>query len=274
MISVIIPASNEAALIGRCLRSVFADPAPDGAEVIVVANGCRDDTVKKARAMTGDAEKAGWGLTVLDLPEGGKPGALNAGDGAARHGARVYLDADIVVDPGLMAQLAKVLVTDAPLYASGQMRIAPAHSIATKAYARIYRQVPFMTKGVPGAGLFGVSAAGRARWGAFPQIISDDTYARLQFSSSERTAVAAGYDWPLVEGFGNLVRVRRRQNDGVAEIAELYPALMKNDEKPQLTLAQKSTLFLRDPLGFMVYAGVALATRLPTRGGDVWRRGR
>ena len=38
------------------------------------------DPAARARARCSDAEAAGWRLEVLDLPEGGKPGALIAGD--------------------------------------------------------------------------------------------------------------------------------------------------------------------------------------------------
>ncbi len=47
MLSVILPASNEEAWIGPCLSALLAsDPVPGGAEVIVVANGCRDATAE------------------------------------------------------------------------------------------------------------------------------------------------------------------------------------------------------------------------------------
>lgn len=68
------------------------------------------------------------------------------------------------------------------------------------------------------------------------------------------------------------MRVRRRQNRGVTEIRQRYPALMANDETPPLGLGGKLRLALGDPAGFAVYAGVALATRLG--GDDGWSRGR
>ena len=84
MLSVIIPASNEEGYIGACLAALIAsDPVPGGAEVVVVANGCRDATAARARDWQERAAAAGWRLTVLELAAGGKPGALNAGDAAA-----------------------------------------------------------------------------------------------------------------------------------------------------------------------------------------------
>ncbi|MGX9352170.1 glycosyltransferase [Shimia sp. W99] len=274
MISIIIPANNEGAHIGACLEAVFASDGPARAQVIVVANGCNDETVTMAQAFLDAADARGWQLEVLDLPAMGKMGALNAGDAAAAYGMRAYLDADVLVDQALFGQIARALDTDAPRYASGRLRLAKARTWATRAYARIYTRVPFVTHGVPGAGLFAVNAAGRRRWDNFPAIISDDTFVRLSFAPGERIGVAAGYDWPLVEGFGNLVRVRRRQNAGVAEIESDHPALLKNDDKPSLGLRGLLGLALTDPFGFAVYAGVALIVKLTPGKGAGWERGR
>ncbi|MEC3861295.1 glycosyltransferase [Mesobacterium sp. TK19101] len=275
-LSVILPASNEAALIGGCLDAVLASDWDDAAplDCVVVANGCRDDTAAIARQRTAAFAGRGWDLTVLDLEQGGKLNALNHGDATARAGSRVYLDADVTIAPTLLTQLRRALDTDAPRYASGDCVIAPARSWFSRAYARIYRQVPFMTHGVPGCGVFAVNAAGRARWGAFPDIISDDTFVRLSFRPDERVKVPARYDWPIVEGLKNLIRVRRRQDKGVREIEARFPELLDNDDKPAFPTSHKLAMALRDPLGFAVYAGVALAVKL---GGDrsaEWSRGR
>lgn len=271
MLSVIIPASNEAGYIGDCLRALFAS-GPLGAEVIVVANGCRDATAEVARSHAGAAEAAGWGFAVLDLAEGGKPNALNAGDRVARGDLRAYLDADVVVAPDLMAALIAALAGKAPRYVAGTPRIPRPRSAVTRAYARFWQKLPFAQSKAGGYGLFAVNAAGRARWGEFPRIISDDTFVRLQFQPEERVQVRAGYDWPMIEGFAALTRVRRRQDAGVAEIARLYPALLAREGKARLGKAQLSRLVLRDPLGFASYAAVSLAVRM--KRGGAWTRGR
>lgn len=272
MLSVIVPASNEEGYIGRCLSALYASPCP-GAEVIVVANGCRDRTADMARETAAQAAAAGWALTVLDLAKGSKPSALNAGDAEARHGMRAYLDADVTVSPGLMAALAGVLAGDAARYASGTPRIPRAQSAVTRAYARFWQGLPFNQTAAPGYGLFAVNAAGRARWGAFPDIISDDTFVRLQFTPDERVQVPDPYDWPMIEGFNALTRVRRRQDAGVAELNRIYPALLAREGKPPLGLGRLAGLALRDPVGFATYAAVALAVR-QKRGGAEFTRGR
>lgn len=279
-LSVILPACNEAELIGRCLDAVLASEWPDGnpatgVEIVVAANGCTDDTAAIAEGRRGLIETRGWALTVLDLPDGGKLGALNAAEAEAQGDVLVYLDADVIVSPPLLSQLYGALSRGTPGYASGRVRIATARSRATRAYRRIYRKVPFITHGVPGCGLFAINREGRARWGDWPDIISDDTFARLNFAPTERIGVPARYAWPLVEGFGNLVRVRRRQNRGVDEIAQRFPELLENDDKPRLSRTRSAAIALRDPFGFAIYAGVALAVRLSSRSGNnQWLRGR
>ena len=271
MLSVIIPASNEAGYIAGCLNALFA-AGPAGSEAVVVANGCRDTTVAVARSCAAAADRSGWRLVVLELAQGSKPNALNRGDETASGDMRVYLDADVVVSAGLMAELAAVLQAPGAVYATGTARIPRAESWVTRQYARFWQRLPFARMNAPGYGLFAVNAQGRARWGKFPALISDDTFVRLHFDPAERVQVAAWYDWPMIEGFSALVRVRRRQDAGVVELAQLHPDLMTREAKPGLSLGQIAALALRDPLGFAVYAAVSLKVRLGRNTG--WSRGR
>ncbi|MDN5787430.1 glycosyltransferase family A protein [Pseudorhodobacter sp.] len=274
LLSVIVPASNEAGYIGPCLAALFAsDPVPGGAEVIVVANGCRDDTAAQARAFADKAQGAGWGFQVLERTTGGKPGALNAGDAVAKGHLRAYLDADVVVCAALMAQIVATLKGDAARYASGRALVPRAKSAVTRAYARFWQTLPFAQSIAPGYGLFAVNTAGRARWGDFPDIISDDTFARLQFTPQERIGCPASYHWPMVEGFAALVRVRRRQDAGVREIAALYPGLLAREGKAPLGFSGILRRGLSDPPGLAAYAVVSLMVKARPAG-QGWTRGR
>lgn len=284
MFAVIIPAHNEAGYIGRCLASVFAQTVARGQagpfRVVVAANGCSDATASEAEAMRAQAEAANWELVVIDIPEGGKPNAFNRGDAAAGPMApgdmRVYLDADIEMEPGLFAELMQALDRKDPAYASGQMVVTEADSWVTRRFMDLWRQVPYMTaSGVTGAGLFAVNVAGRARWGAFPEVIADDTFVRLQFSPNERIGVSSAYYWPPVEGFRALVRVRRRQDAGGRELQEKFPDLFHNEGKPSVSLGKHLRLFLGDPVGYLVYVCVKFTVRYGAQRSDrVWRRGR
>ncbi|MFD0858027.1 glycosyltransferase [Roseovarius aquimarinus] len=268
-VSVILPAHDEAGYIDACLDAVFAsDLGGVGMQVIVIANGCTDATARLARAH----QAPGRDLHVIETKTGGKLRALGLGDAAAAHDSRIYLDADVLVAPHLIAQLAQALEGAEPRYASGTPIVAEARSPVTRAYARFWRRLPFMTEGVQGFGIYAVNAAGRARWGEWPEIISDDTFVRLHFAPAERIRVPAHYSWPMVEGWRRLVRVRRRQDRGVAEIATRWPQLLRNDGRRRLGLGGLLGLALRDPAGFCVYGAVSLAVRFPGPGG--WVRGR
>src|SRR5690242_13664181 len=94
MISVVIPAYNESAVIKRALNAITDGARFGEMEVIVVCNGCTDDTARQARQI-------GYPVRVIETMTGSKTHALNLGDAAA--GAifpRVYMDADVVMSVG------------------------------------------------------------------------------------------------------------------------------------------------------------------------------
>ena len=104
-ITVLIPAHNEETLIGRCVRSVLAGANP-ATEILVLAHNCTDATAT-------EAEVAGAKVMVLNDPSRtGKGSALSCGFTAALAGhseAVLVIDADSVIDAGLIAQVQKRL---------------------------------------------------------------------------------------------------------------------------------------------------------------------
>ncbi len=100
-LAVIVPAHNEAMVVGRCVRSILASAEPDLA-VYVIAHNCTDSTAEQAR---------GAGAHVFRLQDGvgGKGAALDFGMNAAiEEGAEAVLvvDADSIVGPGMIAHVA------------------------------------------------------------------------------------------------------------------------------------------------------------------------
>ena len=87
--SIVIAAHNESAVISRCLDALRDVIAGGTVQVIVVCNGCNDDTARIARSHAG--------VTVLELAVASKVAALRAGDRIAPTGPRIYLDADVVM---------------------------------------------------------------------------------------------------------------------------------------------------------------------------------
>jgi hypothetical protein len=276
-LAVIIPANNEEAFIEGCLQALAAQTGPVEAHVIVSANACRDRTVALAEAHAQAFAARGHGLVCLDSDIPGKMEALTRAEAAIppafRSAPRAYLDADVLCDPELLTQVGRALDTDAPRYATGTIRVRRSANAFTRAYAKVWEQLPFVQDGAVGAGFFAVNAAGRARWQGFPKIISDDTFVRLNFTPDERIEVPASYHWPMVEGYRSLVRVRRRQDAGVREVYHHFPHLQANEAKTPVTSAVAARIFRRMPLAFLLYMLVHVSVRMagPSQG---WSRGR
>lgn len=115
--SVIIPARDEEAFIGRCLDSIAAaaNPFPPGSvEVVVVLNRCTDGTEAIARR---------FGAVVVT--EDGKNLARirNAGAGAASGEILVTIDADSVMSPRTLTEIDRVMATGR--YVGGGVFIVP-----------------------------------------------------------------------------------------------------------------------------------------------------
>ncbi|MGH1577975.1 glycosyltransferase family 2 protein [Planktotalea sp.] len=277
VLSLILPANNEASHITSCLDAVlnsFPLPNEARAEIIVIPNGCNDDTAEIARSFGKRAQEKGWLLNVIELERGSKLVALNAADQVAVGEILVYLDADVIVSPDLLRQTVSALSEAKPAYASGKVQLSATKNWATRAYGRFYLQTPFMKQPAPGCGFFAMNRAGRTRWQEWPSIISDDTFARLSFSAEERQEVDANYEWPLVDGIRNLIQVRRRQNAGVAELEAKYPKLFENDSKERFTPAAVLKAVVLHPLGTLVYGLVSLTVKLTPGSTNDWRRGR
>ncbi|MEP5729186.1 MAG: glycosyltransferase family 2 protein [Sulfitobacter sp.] len=273
-ISVLIPAHNEAAYLSACLDALLNSTA-SAVEIIVIANGCTDATAEIAAGYEVEARNKGWAWIVLDIAQGGKLNALNQGELKASGEVLIYLDADVQVSPDLIAQIGTALDGSRPAYASGKPHVTVTGEDAiTRHFTRFWLTTPFMMQGVPGFGVFAMNKSGRERWGPWPDIISDDTFARLNFSADERVRVPASYQWPMVEGFTRLVQVRRRQDAGVAEIAAQFPKLLENDD-PRDAVDPIWKRALKDPVAFVVFCAVRVVVRLPVlRNKDRWARGR
>ena len=56
-------------------------------------------------------------------------------------------------------------------------------SLAVRAYYRIWLRLPYVREGMIGVGVYALSEEGRRRFGEFPEVIADDGYVRMLFSS-------------------------------------------------------------------------------------------
>lgn len=181
-LSVVIPAHNEAKTIDRCLAALLRDAEPGELEVVVVCNGCTDDTARRAR-------RHGPPVSVVEIPEASKVAALNTGDAVVDAFPRLYLDADVELDTAAARRLAATL--DGPIVAvSPGMRLDTSSSTwPVRSYLRLWSALPSVRQSLAGRGAFAVSQEGRARFGAFPAVVADDAFVDRSYAPSERATV-------------------------------------------------------------------------------------
>jgi glycosyltransferase involved in cell wall biosynthesis len=180
MISIIIPAHNEAMVIARTLRALTTGASFDELDVLVVCNGCTDDTANVARGF-------GLPVRVIETPLGNKANALNLGDQAALAFPRIYVDADVIVTLATIRALADHLQRgDALAVAPSPYFDLAGCSWAVRAFYDIRCRLPSAHEGIGGSGVYALSEIGRRRFDNFPNLIADDTYVRIQFKPEER----------------------------------------------------------------------------------------
>jgi len=97
-LSIVIPAYNESARIGKTLREVVAylEGQPGGGEVVVVDDGSKDDTARVAEGVFAERAAPGVeGRVIRVRPNKGKGNAVRTGLLAARHTIAAFFDADL-----------------------------------------------------------------------------------------------------------------------------------------------------------------------------------
>ncbi len=179
MVSVVIAACNEEAVLGACLDALRSQVGTDPIDIVVSANGCTDRTALVATA---------GGARVVERSEPGKAGALNAGDAIAQGYPRIYLDADIVPPADAVNALVAELEHGRALAVVPRRRLdTTARPWPVKAYFAINERLPAFRDGLFGRGMIALSAEGRARFGDFPALIADDLFLDSQFSPMEKS---------------------------------------------------------------------------------------
>lgn len=276
VMSIVIAAHNEAAVIGRCLDGVLAGSEPQEFEVVVVANGCTDRTADVARQRSG--------VRVIEIPRPGKASALNAGDAAVGSYPRVYLDADILVTTAGLRRLRSALVdaADPPLAAYPRRELdVRGRPLLVRAYYAVNSRLPAFEDSLFGRGLIALSEDGRHRFDVFPEMIADDLFLDGQFRSEERClvpSVSTKIATPLHIGdlVNRLVRVRRGNatmraaaRDGDIEVpirAADRMSWLRDVVIPHPWLAPAAAVYV------VVTGWAALRARRPVADMRVWER--
>lgn len=233
--SIVIPAHDEGALVRTSLERMLADAAPGEFDVVVVANGCSDDTAAQASRVSG--------VRVIEIPEGSKIAALNAGDRATAVFPRAYVDADVEVTTAALRRLADVLdETAAPRAAAPTLEVdASASSAAVQHHTRIWALSDYRRSGHIGSGIYAVNTAGRRRWGRFPNVVADDRFVQMRFHRSERVTVPdatfrvmAPRDLPTLVRRGTRIELGNRQLPASADGSSRGALLQRVLRTPRL----------------------------------------
>jgi len=182
MISVIIPTKNEAANIGRCLKSIFGN-GYNRVEVIVVDQQSTDNTVGLAKRM---------GAKVVSVPQtaGYLPPSASRNIGFERSsGQYIYhLDADMELEKGLLEEVAEIFKDQKVVGL-----VVPETDVPLNFWARGKAMERSFYKNTP------MEAA---------RISRRQVFAKTQYSSE----ISAGEDWyihSLIKKFGQMSRTTK-----------------------------------------------------------------
>lgn len=246
VLSVVMPAHNEEALIERAVRSI----ASEEIDLIVVANGCTDATAERAR-------KAGVSLRVVEVSEASKIRALNAGSAAAHYSPVAFVDADVTVEGADLITLAQRLVAHPEAEVGAPiMRVLPSRSWGVRQYYRIWALTAYRSRGHIGSGIYVLTQRGRERVAKFPDIIADDLFVQQHFAPHERlTPEDLAFTVRAPQTLASLVKRNTRIAAGNQQFAQLYPDLAP----PSIGAGARAILtsVWRRPslwMGFVVYA--------------------
>ncbi|MGA3527626.1 glycosyltransferase [Melissospora conviva] len=237
-----MPAFNEASGIGSVLRTLLASPEfGSDMEIVVAANGCTDDTAAIARS---------YGVRVVEIGTASKAAALNAGDEVATGEVRIYLDADVPAGAGLLRELAAALAEPGVAAAVPRPEVdTSGSSWPVRAYYEINSRLPVFRGRLFGRGVIALSAAGRARFSRFPDLIADDMFLDAVFAADEKREIGAAVRVLPPRRAADLVNRVARARAGNAEFWQfMRSAPQEHRGSPDPVPGASSFSWLRDVL--------------------------
>lgn len=259
-VSVVIPAHDEATVLGRCLAGLQPAVAAGWAEVLVVCNGCDDDTARVARAHRG--------VTVLELSEASKIAALRAGDATARVFPRVYLDADVLLPSEALEDLVLGMEeTGAPAGRPSARLDTSACSWPVRRFYAARSRVRSLNTALWGAGVYALSRDGRSRFHDWPDVVADDLFIDGLFTRGEVLLVNALVTVYPPRRAADLLRTLRRVYRGNRErsVLSTIPAPRSTSTSTATALLRTAASGATPALDAVTYAALVTAARLPTR---------
>lgn len=263
-VDIIIPAWNEAAVIGRGLDRLKGPGLPDEWRLIVACNGCTDATAQIAAA---------HGAKVLETDIASKPAAIRMAEQHCRDVARIYLDADVEVSGDTVRALAEALRNGALAARPSVVYWTDGPSRVIRRYYRARAALPSVMSHLMGAGIYGISPAGRARFGEYPDLVGEDNWIDAHFGPDEYVILDEDRCPPAIvhtpRTLTDLLRTTARARRGTHALVStgMAPSTASETLHDLRTHARSSPGAALDAL---VYATVMGSARLTAR----WQGGR
>ena len=183
MNTVVIPAHNEGQIIGRLLGQLHPAMTAGELSVLVVANGCTDDTAHVAASF-------GPGIRVLSIPVASKQAALNTAYGTGAEFPRIYVDADVELSGQDIRALAAALRQPGVLAAAPErVLVLTGRPWPVRWFYDVWVRLPEVRSSLWGRGVIAVNESGQQRIAALPPLLGDDLAASLSFEPQERAIV-------------------------------------------------------------------------------------
>lgn len=267
--SVVVPAHNESAGLRGNLAALLEGVPTGTFDVVVVCNGCTDDTATVARSVPG--------VRVLETTAASKTLAVELGNAATSVFPRIHLDADVRL-PGPDALSLVRAVGERGVHAAGPSREVPleASSWPVRAYYRVWENLPNVRSGLFGRGAFCLSEEGQVRVNAQARLMNDDLVVSEAFAPEERRIVTdASVVVQPPRTVADLIRRRARVATGnhQADQREVRHASTSLSDLFKLGLRQPS-IGLRVPVFLTITVIGRWLSRRAVRAGDytTWLR--
>lgn len=262
--TLLIPAWNEATVIGRTLTYLQTGLARGRLKIVVIANACNDQTAAVAR-------RAAPTALVLETPVPGKCHAMNLGLAHAVPGQPlICLDADLDVTAAELLALIAPLLDGSAMAACGRMDVdASAASAPVRAWMRAWKLNPYFARGKFG-GLFALSWDAVDQVFPLPELTADDEWIRRAFAPEEVAFVpTCGFVARAPRTIRALVQTRRRSLRGARAVSALGRAAPKGEGARRMLgsalLHPARWVDLAVFLGVMAWVRLLLATERKTK---------
>lgn len=257
--TIIMPAYNEENCVGSTLNSLMKDMVPGEFDIVVVCNGCHDNTANIAK-------EAAEHVRVFETNVASKSNALNIGIKEAISETLVFLDADIKTSASSVRYLLRSLASTECDLAYGKAIFNTAScSAPVRAFYKAWRLNPYFDGGKVG-GFFVVSQAGKSSLGTFPKLTNDDEFVRRRLMAKSVYVPTATYTVEPPRTLSSLIKVRSRVYRGNRELACLDVPVASNQQHANGSRFLQR--LLRSPsawAGAIVFAVVAAAAHLRNR---------